>query len=474
MIFPKHYNTKYIMKNCGGIILIDMLLALSLGLIFIIAIMDVTAYSRSIFYKAKNKNANLDTYENSVILGNSDFVTRAYGNYREEMLFSSSSLMFDSIYSGSQSAADKVDQHALCSVDFSDDSVVGSYQWMKNQSDSTTTYDLTVNIRTYLLSLNPAIPLTDLEVRDNMAYISSDSNSATDPDIYVFRLENNKDATLISSLNTGPGIGGFVVAGNYIYAVAPSTAGQLHVIKQNSTRGLSLVDRYRLPLPYATATPALGSSIAYEEGKVFLGTEKWAGEEFSMIDVSNPLVPERSSGIETGGKISDIFVNEGRVYISGVDQQQLRIVDIHDPSNVVVETSFSPLGWQRQEGKISSIFEGRLDFGRTAGGYNVLGDHEAFTIATSNPFIAANFKTMDMPGGVYGIISDRLHEFIITRQAGKEFQIFDHTMSSSSSVQFSLPTSPQTMTCYGNKIYILSHTYPAIYAVTITRNHKKI
>lgn len=474
MISQKHYNIKDVRDGCAGTILVDMLLALSLGLVFIIAITDATSYSRDIFYKAKYRSAQLDFYELEAPFSGHGLIVGPYGNDREESIYSSSSLVFASIYAEQRSNLHAIDQHALCSVDFSDHSVAGSYEWQSSRDERTSTYGLVANINAYALPLAATLPMTDLEVRGDIAYVSSDSNSASDPDMYVFRFGDHGDTTLISSLNTGPGIASFAMAGKYIYAAAPSTAAQLHIIQQDSSHGLSLVSKYRLPLPYATATPALGSSLAYEEGNIYLGTEKWAGDEFSVIDVSNPSVPVKLSGIETGGKVSDIFVHSGVAYVSGADQQQLRVVNVHDPNNPIVEAGFSPSGWQRQEGETSSVFEGRLDFGRTTGGYNVIGDPEAFTMASSTPFDALGFKYVDMPGGVYGIISDRLHEYIITRQAGREFQIFDHTMSASSSVRFSLSTMPQILTCYGDKIYVLSHTSPTIYEITVSRNHKKI
>ncbi len=465
------------MKTVHGIILIDILLALSLGFMFIISLTSITGYSRDIFYKARDKSGELDVYEQRALTSHDafhGFSVKPYGNDREEETYSSSSIMFTSIRVLSGGNIDSVDQHALCSVDFSDDSVIGSYEWLRNRNESTSTYSLNVNVRTYDLPLAPTTPMTDLEVRGDIAYVSTDSNAAALPDIYIFKLGDKENVKMVSSLNTGPGIDNFAMAGSFIYAAVPSTVGQLHVLKQDPSHNLSLLSRYRLLLPYATATPALGSSIAYDDGIVFLGTEKWAGEEFLAIDIGDPFTPVKLSGVEIGGKVGDIFVHAGKAYVSGADRLQLRSIDVRDPSSPLFLSGFSPSGWQRQEGKTSSLFEGRLDFGRTSGGYNIVSDAEAFTFARSSPFVDTDVKSADISQGVYGIISDRLHEFIITRQAGREFQIYDHTMSASSSLQFSLPTLPQAMTCYGNRIYILSHTIPAIYAITITRNYTNI
>ena len=259
----------------------------------------------------------------------------------------------------------------------------------------------------------------------------------------------------------------FSIAGKYIYAAAPSTAAELHIVKQDDNHDLSLLKKFQIPLPYATATPALGSSIAFMNDNIYLGTEKWSGDELNVIDVSNPTLPVKRSGMEIGSKVSDIYVNNGKAFVSSPSEQQLKIIDLTDPLHLTIQNGFSPTGWQRQEGIVSTIFEGRLDFGRTSGGYNVTADHEAFTFATSSPLNLIAYKSVDMPGGVYGMFSDRSHEYVITRQTGSEFQVFDHSMSASSSSKFSLPSSPQMMTCYRDKIYVLSRTMPAIYEIQI-------
>ncbi len=473
-------------------------MAFSLALIFIIAITSATAYSREIFNQAKSKEQILEDYDVTVSTGSGDVTSRPYGNDRRETIYSSStfvSIVSVSDAGGSPGANVEIpSQYPLCSVDFIDRTIVGSYDWWKRQAQaamatSTTTAPLRLNIALtkYPLPIPTTILITHLEVRGNIAYVSADSNVTSDPDLYVIKLpfdESGSDyynpvagsstvngSTILSSINSGPGITNFSIAGKYIYAAAPSTAAELHIIQQGPNHALSLVKKYQLSLPYATATPALGSSIAFSNDKIYLGTEKWVGEEFNIIDVTNPALPAKKSGMEIGTRVGDIYINGDKAYVSSPDQQQLKIIDISNPLLPIVQNGFGPSGWQRQEGLVSNIFEGRLDFGRTSGGYNVTTDHEAFTFATSSPLNQSAYKSTDMPGGVYGILSDRYYEYVITRQIGNEFQIFDHNMNASSSSRFALPTSPQSMTCYRDKIYILSHTSPNIYQIQIIENH---
>ncbi len=493
MIYQKHYNIR-------GILLIDIMIAFSLALLFIVAVTSATAYSRDIFYQAKSKEQILDVYETNLASGNGGLNTRPYGNDREETAYSSST--FVSIQLARDVVTGISSQYPLCSVDFTDNSTVGSFDWWKYQTGmAATAVEGPSNIRIYItqypLPIPATIPLTHLEVRGNIAYVSTDSNVTSDPDLYIIKLpftEGSSGAdslivgnsmtgsstvsnstvngsSILSSINTGPGIVDFSIVGKYIYAVAPSTAAELHIIRQDLDHALSLVKKYQLSLPYATATPALGSSIAFSNNYIYLGTEKWAGEEFNVIDVTNPISPVRRSGMEMNTRVGDIFVNGGKAYISSPDQQQLKIMDISDPTHPVTSNGFSPSGWQRQEGTVSSIFEGRLDFGRTSGGYNVTTDYEAFTFATSSPFNPYAYKSVDMPGGIYGILSDRSYDYMITRQAGKEFQIFGHSSNASLSLRLALPTLPQSMTCYRDKIYILSHTSLDIYQIQIMKNY---
>ncbi|MEI6304916.1 MAG: hypothetical protein WCP09_02780 [Candidatus Taylorbacteria bacterium] len=497
MIYQRHYSIR-------GVILVDILLALSVCLIFVISLSESSAYSRDIFFKARERTLLLDHYD-EIVNSSSTFQSTTtdgliaevgkipYGNHLDEIDTFISTIPSSSTSSGlslpmikftSISARspliDPVSDQPVCAVDFGDSTVVGSYEWYKHRDEYSTrsiasSSEIIINIVTYTLPINPSIPLTDVQVRNDVVYVSADSNVSLDPDIFIFRIRQNAGVDLLSYLNTGPGLSSLSVAGKYIYGAAPSTVGQLHVMMQSPSHGLSLVKRFQLPLPYATATPALGSTVSFANDLIYIGTEKWLGDELLSIDVHDPESPREVAGYEIGSKVNDIYILDNIAYVSTANEKQLQIFNTSNMGMFESLSSFSPSGWQRQEGKITTLFENALSFGRTSGGYNTVTEHELlqFAASTSGTTIGSytlpSYQSLDMPGGVYGILRDRQSIYVITRQIGSEFQIYSNELNASTSMKYSLPSSPQAMTCYLDKIYVLSHTKPELYEISINR-----
>ncbi len=518
-----------LLKKSNGILLVDILIAISLGTLFIIIMSQSSDQARKIFETAKMREQALDIYSANAdtidtllpdssfdLLASSSRAGNAYGRwYGNEMIeivsdinsddfldlniVSSSShfnpVVFRAIrgFDGSESSFEDIEigsnleigSAPVCSVRFGNDRVIGSYEYEQseisgfmgqgnneiNGSMGSTTIDF--QITTIHLPVDPTLPLTDLEVRNGIAYVSADSNVSADPDFFIFDIKDLSNVRQISSLNTGPGLSSLALAGKRVYASAPSTVAQLHTIRLDSLSAPVLENKYRLSLPYATATPALGSSIFYDAGIVYLGTEKWDGEEWNVIDVSRPTAPAKLNGYEIGSKVNDIFYYRGLsnglevnyTYVTASSRDQLLVFDTTDPDlNQLVQT-FSPSGWERQEGKVVSLFEQRLGFGRTTGGFDLSSDHEVFIWATTSSSTLTNFVSVNSQGGVYGFLQDRSRVYLATRQLDKELQVLDLDLSTTTA-SFALPIAPQVMTCDGDFIYILANRAPFIYKLT--------
>ncbi|MBU6426950.1 hypothetical protein KGQ27_01795 [Patescibacteria group bacterium] len=476
------FSTKHGFGINQGIILVDILFALTLASVFIAAVTESSIGAREIFEYAKRKNTLLDIFDNyhngGATTSAVTISSRPFGNDRtEDIIRISSQLIFSSIQARPFSNINEVAGTPLCSVDLINNTVVGSYEYLKSAGlygaadDSSSSVQSSLvtrppTITPIALPVNPLLPLTDLQVRNGVAYISVDSSTASDADLLAVDINDKRNPTILSSINTGPGISSFALAGKFIYAAAASTAGQLHVIEINNLNKLTVKKRFKLPLPYATATPPYGSAIFYDRGMIYLGTEKWDGREFSVIDITNPADPQMIGSFEIGSKVNSVFVLNGIAYVADSDQEQLRVVDVSDPANPVLANSFSPSGWERQEGKVVSIFEGRLTFGRTSGGFNMTVDHEAFSWATTSLTSIMPPHSMDVPGGVYGAVQDRNGIFMATRDINKEFQITNQIISSTTVIGYSLPVAPQTITCDNGRLYILAHTAPVIYEIS--------
>lgn len=473
-MFLKHFkiDMNFFQFN-GGIILIDIVLALTLATIFVAIISTEFMSARMIFDRAQNRETFLNYFEtdpnnlqsNSQPFGN-DLIQKDRSGFIDVSLYGNANL------SDSKSTP-------FCSVDYFNDNVVGSYGFGQS-TNHLEHLDRDIKITPITLPINPSLPLTDFQIRNGIAYVSADSYLASDPDLLVIDFRDLNIPKLISSINTGPGITAIALADNHIYAAAPSTAAQLQIIRLNdlSSTGLVLENKYKLPLPTASTTSTKGSSVFYYKNKIYLGTEKWDGDELSVIDITDMTNPDKIGGFETGGKIKDIFIHNDLAYLAGADLQQLRILDISNPTNPILVSSFSPSGSTRQEGNTVSTFENSLNFGRTSGGFNIVTDQEFFgfnSASSSSSSKSLLYSSLDIPGGVYGIVQDRQHVFLATRQLNKEFQIYTFSTSTSnssivlatSSLKFySLPVAPQKMTCDGDLLYILSATAPVIYAIS--------
>ena len=421
-----------------GIILVDVLLAMSLAAFFV-------AIFSSAFYSVEHSFERAHERMSALVTGDTEPTSPSLPIYVP------------------------VSNMPICSTDFTG-------------STSTLLLAPSPMVKIIHLPISSTIPLTHLEVRKDMAFISGDSSIASDPDLFVVDIGGSwqtgivsseaPTSSLVSSIDTGPGISSFALVGKRIFASAASAAAQLHVVSFIGTSSPTqplIEDKYKLPLPYATATPPYATAISFELDKsvaeIYLGTEKWDGDEFSTIDVSRPSSPVWRSGLDIDSKVNDITVASGTAYISNANQNQL----IQADANTWV--GFSPSGWLRQEGEVASLYNGRIVFGRTSGGYDISTDHELFSWATTTtivannaPSISGNFSSKNIPGGVYGIVQDQKLIYVITHQTGKEFQVLDTTLSTS--MAFSLPSQPKSMTCDGDTIYVLSRTSSDIYAIT--------
>ena len=291
---------------------------------------------------------------------------------------------------------------------------------------------------------------TDLEVHNGFMYLTADANTSAPPDLYIVDARSPGTSTLISSLNTGPGLSALEVAGPYVFAAHSSTVSQLQIINIEDRAHPVLISSLRVPLPTPSTTPPFATSIFYKDGFIYLGTEKWAGPEFFVIDVSNISIPTVVGSFETNTLINDIYVRDDIAYLASSDSMQMRLVDVSVKSDPVLAGHFSPSGGQVQEGKIVEYFENRVGLGRTVGGFNVINNHEAFIFPTSIDM--STYFSHDIPGGVYGILLRPPFSLLLTHSLNTEFQVWDSTISTK---LFDIPlgASPVKMSCDGPDFY---------------------
>ena len=300
------------------------------------------------------------------------------------------------------------------------------------------------------LSLGAGNISTDIEVRNSIAYLTSDSSNQSQADFFIINVHDYNNPTIISSLNTGPGLSALAVAGPYVYVANTSSISQLQIIDIHDRNFPHVISQLKLPLPEASTTPSKASSIYYKNGYVYIGTNKWDGQEFYCIDVSNPLIPKIVGSYETNTLVNDIFVNNNIAYLATSDESQMRMIDISDKTNLKLLCSFTSSGWQTQQGKVIEYFENTLGLGRTVGGVNKVSNHEIFIFSTSSNRILKS--SQDIPGGIYVLMIRSPYIYLVTHAPLAEFQVWSNDLMTKI-YQKSLGQNIVAMSCDWSTLY---------------------
>lgn len=291
---------------------------------------------------------------------------------------------------------------------------------------------------------------TDIEVRNSFAYITADSSVQSHHDFFIVDTTDPTSLVIVSSLNTGPGLASIAVAGPYAYVANIASVSQLQIIDIHNREHPRLISQLRIPLPESSSTSPLANTIFYREKLIYLGTNKWDGKEFHIINVEDPLNPRLVGSFETDTLINHIFVYGDMAYLANSDQNQMSILDISDKSYPILKNTFTSSGWQTQQGRSIDIFEDSLGLGRTVGGINRTSNHEAFIFSSST--VMGSMTSKDIPGGVYGINIKSEDIFLITHDAGREFQVWDKTFQNRKYTK-SLKSNPVAISCDWSSLY---------------------
>ncbi len=291
---------------------------------------------------------------------------------------------------------------------------------------------------------------TDIEVRNSIIYLTTDSSILSAPDFYIINAENPQSPYIISSIHTSPGLSSVEIASHYAYLANMSSVNQIQILDIENRENPILISTLKLPLPTASTTAPWAESIFYYKDKIYLGTKKWNGREFAIIDVSDPYLPNYLGGYETNTLINDIYVKDNLAYLATSDMKQMRILNISDPTNIVEIDSFSPSGYSVQEGKTLSFSKDIFSLGRTVGGFNNTNNHEFFLFSTTSDITPIFSK--DIPGGVYNILLRPPNIYISTKSPGRELQILDQTLEDMV-LEYPLSFLPNAFTCDRNTFY---------------------
>jgi hypothetical protein len=450
-------NMKNYTKNssCPGFLILEAIIALALFSICIFSTIALSFGSRRMFEEARDKETLLDQAALSVAdLSNFDpqFAHADYGNDADIATFSAStSSVLSTSASSSVFGSSSISFNILEPDTFS---AYGKDTCPPTLSFSNNTYSST----SAALPISPSNSVTDLSVKDGFAYISTDSSSSTDPDLFIFDMNDAADPKFVSSLNTGPGLAALTVAGPYIFASNKGSIDQLQIIDIHDRSHPMIISQAKVPMDIASSTAPNGSAIFYDKGFVYLGTEKGDSPEFTVWNVADPAHPILAGRYEIGNKVEKIFVDGTRAYVAGTGANQLMIFDVSDPTDSVLLETLAPSGWQTQSGRTLDLFEGELILGRDTGGYNNTANPE-FILYDASDMVSnvaiTERSSFDEPGGIYGVISRSPVFLVLTHRTSGQFRSDDGLGTTSAA--YSILGVPAAMSCDWGDIYVVSN-----------------
>jgi hypothetical protein len=332
-------------------------------------------------------------------------------------------------------------------------------------------------------------PITSIQAFNGIMYVGT-GNSLNSNTNNFFRIDisNPSEPTftppgLDNNEAVNSGINAIAIDGkNYAYIASAHSAnfntcqnsdglnkscGQLQVIDLNT---FSVVYTYKVPNVTGLAGQAIGVSLFYKDGIIFLGLAKATGPEMNIIDVgggdnilASPTNPILISSYEINNEVNDMYLRNNYLYVASPNDQELKIFDVSDLENPILVGGFdAPAGGANNgNGKSFHLIGNTLYFGRT-----LLTGDEFYILDVTNPennlpiLGSRNIQNGNINASVNKIITRDYLSMLVTN---KEFQILrtdDHHNISPYTSPISLP--PQagvgmqafSADCEGNYVFI--------------------
>ncbi len=323
---------------------------------------------------------------------------------------------------------------------------------------------------------NGIYTITDLDAYLGKLYITANSANSTDvvnkqKTFFVLNLANPTIPTFVSSIddNTSSsfGLNAVHVGQKYAYTTSAKSSGPQLQIFDITLTPPKLIKNFQI------SSTSKGTSIFYKNDSVYLGLSKnISGPEFYIVnvgDVNNPVI---SGSIEIGSDVNDIYVQKDFAYIASGNNENVKILNISDPTNIVQAGSFISEFLPNQNSNLASrifVLNDNIYLGRTTG------TNEFYVLDKSNLNSVNELGKIDLIGSndISGIAIRGNYAFISTSTG--QLRIFDMTDLSNIN---EIPSSPinignpaTSLDCEGNNIYIASNdTSGKGYVTVITAN----
>ncbi len=343
---------------------------------------------------------------------------------------------------------------------------------------------------------------TSVDAHKGKLYVAvGNTTYVTDPTFFIFdiaRLKSNPTSALLGKLDTAnttsEGLFALHVAEGtstgsmYAYTANKHIANwstctqnyncaQLQIIDVSSSTKLSLASTTNYKIPNTspssvtgTGGQAVGSSIFYKDGLVYIGlTKTLSGPEFNIIDVHDPLHPVWVGGYSVGATVSAIIVANNLAYLATSDNaRELIVLNVANPVNPTLASIYNASGSAFGYGQALYLTGDKLTFGRTyisgAPEFYILDASSSSSLIPDPPLATFDIGTSANPFSILGVIARDSLTFITggTSSTGGKFEILNTTNSSAISLwttPLSLPGTSvgSAFDCEGNDFFVTSN-----------------
>lgn len=342
-------------------------------------------------------------------------------------------------------------------------------------------------------------PITSIQSFNYKMYVTVDNkNGNNDETFFVLDITNPAiTPVLLGKIDNNPsplvgrGLNDVAVDGNayaYVASAHPAnfltcsnpngtnkSCAQLQVIN-TSVSPLSVVYSYKIP--GVTGSGDVGNRVFYKNGLVYLGLAKSTGPEFHVIDVggggtpgASPTSPQLMGSYEINNGINDIQVRGNYAYIASPNDEELKILDVSNPSSPQLVGSHNAIGGGIPfygHGKSLYLVGNTLYLGRTLlnGGGDEFHILNNMNPETSLPRLGSkNIQNGGSNTSVNGVLVRDNLAFLITNEEFQIWKIDDPNNITQYASPLTLPPGPggglkgTAADCEGNYIYVGSQSF---------------
>lgn len=258
---------------------------------------------------------------------------------------------------------------------------------------------------------------TGLDVVNKIVYVSAVASDSKKDDIVIIDATNGQSPVIRSSTSTGPGLNGIEAVEQYVYAANNAVSGQLQVIDVSAPANPQFVTSFTLP--DVSGSGAVGNSIFFFDGKIYLGTLQASGPELHIIDVSTPSTPSSLGSFEVDADVNSIIVSGNFAYLATSDNaKELLVLNVENPSNIIEAGSYNAA--DTHDGKSVYLKGTTLYLGRNSGN-----DKEFFVLNVASSTAISLLGSQEIGADVNGIRTRETLAFLGTSQANQEFQVWN-------------------------------------------------